>query len=95
MADHPDRPQFTYDVIAISHGGDQVPLTAGSNITSASEIARARSGDKNWAAMQVRESGTAEITATYIYGEQESICGVCGYEMDLHEPAEIAHCVNA
>jgi hypothetical protein len=82
MADHPDRPRFTYDVTAVSPDGQHVPLTAGSDISAASEIARARSRDAHWAEMQVRETSTGDLTARYRDGEivREVVTDcTCGY----------------
>jgi hypothetical protein len=58
----------TYDVTAVSHDGQHVPLTAGTTYSMAHEIARPRSMDEAWAMVQVRLSATGEIVAVYVGG---------------------------
>jgi hypothetical protein len=57
-----------YDVLAVSHDGQHVPLTAGASYSAAIEIARPRSMDEAWAMVQVRVSETGELIAVYVGG---------------------------
>jgi hypothetical protein len=73
IIDHSKREQapVTFDVTAVSPDGQYVPLTAGTVIWTACEIAKARSRDAAWAAVQVRESRTGRIVATEVNGERQ------------------------
>jgi hypothetical protein len=57
-----------YDVTAISHDDERVPLTAGTTYTSASEIARPRSRDAHWSAVEIRYSDTGALVEFYVNG---------------------------
>ena len=59
----------TYDVTAVSHGGVRVPLIHSTNYSMAHEIARPRSMDEMWSAVEIRESDTGNVVATYVDGE--------------------------
>ena len=59
---------ITYDVTAVSHDGQRVPLTAGTDYSTAHDIARPRSMDEAWAAVQVKVASTGEVIATYVDG---------------------------
>lgn len=56
-----------YDVTAVSHDGQRVPLTC-TNYSMAHEIARPRSMDETWSAVEIREPGTGNVIATYVNG---------------------------
>jgi hypothetical protein len=56
-----------YDVVALAYSAETV-LTSGSSITAAGEIAAARSLDKGWSELHVRESGTGAMVAVYRAG---------------------------
>lgn len=58
----------TYDVTAVGHDGQHVPLTSGANYSTAIEIARPRSMDAAWAMVQVRLAATGELVAVYVGG---------------------------
>jgi hypothetical protein len=60
----------TYDVTAVSHDGQHVPLTAGTSYSTAIEIARPCSMDGTWAMVQVRDSNTREVVAVYVGGSE-------------------------
>jgi hypothetical protein len=60
--------KITYDVTAVSHDDQYVPLAAGTDYPTAHEIARPRSMDEAWARVQIRVAETREIIATYIDG---------------------------
>jgi hypothetical protein len=59
---------FTYAVTAVSHDGGTVPLTAGRSYSMAHAIARPRSADAAWSAVEIREAGTGRICGTYSDG---------------------------
>ena len=59
---------FTYDVTAVSHDGNRVPLTAGTNYSMAHAIARPRSADAAWFAVEILEADTGRICGTYSDG---------------------------
>jgi hypothetical protein len=58
---------FTYDVTAVRHDGQRVPL-ATTVIYAANDIARNRSRDAAWSAVEVRETETGQIVAAYADG---------------------------
>jgi len=64
-----EQAPVTYDVTAVSHDDRRVPLTSGTVIYVACDIAKARSRDDRWSAVQVRESPSGHIAATYANGE--------------------------
>jgi hypothetical protein len=61
--------RITYDVTAISHDGQYVPLAAGTNYSAAHEIARPRSMDEQWREVVVKVAATGEVVATFANGE--------------------------
>jgi hypothetical protein len=69
--DHPERPTETYDITAVSHEREHVPLVAGTTIYAANDIARARSGDDQWSAVLVKIARTGQITDTYVNGKRQ------------------------
>ena len=60
----------TYDVVAVAHDGQHVPLTAGTNYSMAQGIARPRSMDEHWNRVQVRVAATGEVIAVYADGSE-------------------------
>jgi hypothetical protein len=61
----------TYDVTAVSHDGQRVPLTASTSYSMAHEIARPRSMDESWRSVEIRESDTGDVIAVYIAGRDQ------------------------
>lgn len=59
---------FTYDVTAVSHDGQRVPLAGGTSYSMAHDIARRRSADAAWSAVEIREAETGRICGTYAGG---------------------------
>jgi hypothetical protein len=62
----------TYDVTAVSHDDQRVPLTASTSYSTAHAIARPRSMDEAWGAVEIREADTGSVIATYIDGADTS-----------------------
>jgi hypothetical protein len=59
----------TYDVTAISVDDERVPLITTRYESTAFGIAQNRSADGIWQSVEIRESATGQILATYIDGE--------------------------
>jgi hypothetical protein len=60
---------FTYDVTAVSHDGQRVPLAALASYSTAHAIAQNRSRDDAWATVEMREAETGSIVAVYADGD--------------------------
>jgi hypothetical protein len=63
----------TYDVTAVSCDGQYVPLAGNTNFSTAHEIARPRSMDEAWSKVEIRESDTRSVIATYVDGTATSL----------------------
>jgi hypothetical protein len=63
---------MTYDVTAIGRKGRRVPLTVSTSYSVAHEIARPRSMDGRWSAVEICEAGTGTVIATYVDGAADS-----------------------
>jgi hypothetical protein len=59
---------LTYDVTAVTHDGQHVPLIARASYTEAHATARTRSMDKQWSQVQIRLPATGELAAVYVGG---------------------------
>lgn len=61
----------TYDVTAVSHDGQYVPLIASADYSAAHEVACPRSADEEWARVEIREAQTRRVIFTYVDGAEK------------------------